>query len=593
MRDSARSTTLTAALSEVKLDPQEEEKNELVLYAIETSLSDYGLSVHKSNGLLTKMKESKDGYVHIQHLLLMGPVSALAKTQVEVQKALRSRPSPLLTLSESGFQCKRTVTPDYDRLETMTLEDWEPMMLYVENPPTGATKSTTPSSLSSTLATLLSTDIQRVVFPLLYDPSRPPSDEDIAGTQAEAFVKAQGLKRNPLPAGGGPFRGFAFVIVPNKDEAGRILEQWKWEKDEGKGKEVKHSAEEKVDDNEMQTEEDQSKKGLEQQARETGFRTLPITTFNTLKSEYLTYQKQIQALAAVTNRRNNRRRSPSPSRNSHSEAQSLKRWERKLDPEDARRDRDRERRRPKSSPDKDKNKPSSPPLSVEVELDPVEAVDVKGAFPKGCILWVRNLHERSTKGGLKSLFSDLLNEIEEGSGRGVEFVDFEKGLDNGHLRFASAHLASLMHEHLLANHLFQPTPSTIVPVNSEPPSSASKNAMSTDPPKAITTQLLEGVRERLYWESLPEAARRSARKNAAGPVLLGSATKKVRGAEELKALEEKERDAEREAELFREAERKLKEEKERIQRESEENGKKRKALLVEEEDSRPRKKPVK
>jgi len=39
------------------------------------------------------------------------------------------------------------------------------------------------------------------------------------------------------------------------------------------------------------------------------------------------------------------------------------------------------------------------------------------------------VNEKSSKTSLKGLFKKLLDQLQEGSGNGVEFVDYEKGLE--------------------------------------------------------------------------------------------------------------------------------------------------------------------
>lgn len=39
------------------------------------------------------------------------------------------------------------------------------------------------------------------------------------------------------------------------------------------------------------------------------------------------------------------------------------------------------------------------------------------------------MNEKSSKTSLKGLFKKLLDQLQEGSGNGVEFVDYEKGLE--------------------------------------------------------------------------------------------------------------------------------------------------------------------
>ena len=74
----------------------------------------------------------------------------------------------------------------------------------------------------------------------MFDPSNPPpeitnpeSDYDqsaaFAQSQAAANGKAVRRKGKGLPSGGGPFRGYAFVVVESKEDAERITKEWEWE----------------------------------------------------------------------------------------------------------------------------------------------------------------------------------------------------------------------------------------------------------------------------------------------------------------------------------------------------------------------------
>ena len=77
--------------------------------------------------------------------------------------------------------------------------------------------------------------------------------------------------------------------------------------------------------------------------------------------------------------------------------------------------------------------PSTPDLSRQpATLTPSsagEAATARGAFPKGCVVWLRNVHEGSSRTTLKGVFARVLERLEEGSGRGVEYADYEKGLE--------------------------------------------------------------------------------------------------------------------------------------------------------------------
>lgn len=90
---------------------------------------------------------------------------------------------------------------------------------------------------------------------------------------------------------------------------------------------------------------------------------------------------------------------------------------------------ERKRTRPRDlSPSSSITPIDRPYLPESQPIDPSE--NTLGSYPQGCVVWIRNLHEKnSTKETIKNVFARLLNELEEGSNAGVEFVDFTKGLD--------------------------------------------------------------------------------------------------------------------------------------------------------------------
>lgn len=73
--------------------------------------------------------------------------------------------------------------------------------------------------------------------------------------------------------------------------------------------------------------------------------------------------------------------------------------------------------------------PSLPPQPLTISQ--ALSQQITGAFPKNCVLWIRHLNPTITKKStLKSIFQNLLEKLEEGTGKlGVEFVDWDKGLD--------------------------------------------------------------------------------------------------------------------------------------------------------------------
>lgn len=65
-----------------------------------------------------------------------------------------------------------------------------------------------------------------------------------------------------------------------------------------------------------------------------------------------------------------------------------------------------------------------------------------------------------------------------------------------------------------------------------PPEGVTANDPTRRP---LVAQLLEGERERLYWQQLPESTRRDARKSAGGPVALVNKGKKAIAREVIEA----------------------------------------------------------
>ncbi|GAA5919824.1 hypothetical protein JCM5296_001218, partial [Sporobolomyces johnsonii] len=181
---------------------------------------------------------------------------------------------------------------------------------------------------------------------------------------------------------------------------------------------------------------------------------------------------------------------------------------------------------PSQPPSKRTKRASSPSLSHRLKrirtpspglnLDSDAALDIQGAFPEGCVVWVRNVHEKSSKTSLKALFGRLLEGLQEGSGKGVEFVDYEKGLETCYIRFSSSPLALLTSTHLSTTPTLHLAPTSLAPVSSLSPNSRSEAESALRRPIAV--ERLTGESERRYWAGLPEATRRAARKGAGGKV---------------------------------------------------------------------------
>jgi len=134
------------------------------------------------------------------------------------------------------------------------------MMLLQENIPFNTSLNSispfqpTSFSLLHFLSTALETPVQKLLLPALYDPKNPPNyDEEEEGhkedgegdgenSQADAFrasMRARQLaegqeggageskrKARGLPRGGGGFKGFAFIVLKDRNEVERVLKEW-------------------------------------------------------------------------------------------------------------------------------------------------------------------------------------------------------------------------------------------------------------------------------------------------------------------------------------------------------------------------------
>lgn len=97
--------------------------------------------------------------------------------------------------------------------------------------------------LAPSLSSLLRTPIQRLVIPPLYNSLDPPTEatqalsveeaESSLPSQSDAFAAPKPARKGlVLPQGGGPFKGFAIAIVGSAEDAQRIVDEWRWDKEE-------------------------------------------------------------------------------------------------------------------------------------------------------------------------------------------------------------------------------------------------------------------------------------------------------------------------------------------------------------------------
>ncbi|KAG9317756.1 hypothetical protein JVU11DRAFT_1974 [Chiua virens] len=133
--------------------------------------------------------------------------------------------------------------------------------------------------------------------------------------------------------------------------------------------------------------------------------------------------------------------------------------------------------------------PSHPPPQAQMRTA------ASSPYPFDCLVFVRHVHPETNKTTLKSLFSRA---SQEGSGTGLDYVDFTKGMDTCYLRVAAPPHATRLITSFGTHGVVQADGLDAVgrtPVRDEKP---------------IAMELIQGKKEELYWEKVPEKVRRQA-----------------------------------------------------------------------------------
>ncbi|KAF9000291.1 hypothetical protein BDQ17DRAFT_1359966 [Cyathus striatus] len=130
-------------------------------------------------------------------------------------------------------------------------------------------------------------------------------------------------------------------------------------------------------------------------------------------------------------------------------------------------------------------------------------------YPYNCLLFVKHIHPETNKTTLRKLFSRA---FENSNTEGLDYVDFNKGMDSCYLRLATPSHSTTFVAYFQEHTVFQSSGLD-----------DTGNAGGEDNEKAITMELVQGRREELYWEKVPEKVRRTAvGKAIAAPAMDGA-----------------------------------------------------------------------
>ncbi|KAJ3532946.1 hypothetical protein NMY22_g7542 [Coprinellus aureogranulatus] len=250
------------------------------------------------------------------------------------------------------------------------------------------------------------------------------------------------------------FKGFAVVTFLYESDARHILESWPWHPDAIESQPGRST--------------DGARSDSSIDARKFGFRTTSKARWEELRAEYLLYRQQlVDGINAFQD-------SSAPAVQSSS------------------------RLTYNTVTSRDQSGNEDAPCKVQQ----TPAITLSSPYPYGCLLFIKNIHPETNKTTLKSLFGNLLS----GTNGGIDYVDFNKGMDTCYLRLSTPSSAQALSSHLTSNPIIQISGLD----DTGSPSSTSMSDLAKNASKPIAVEVVLGTREQMYWEKVPEKVRRSA-----------------------------------------------------------------------------------
>ncbi|KAG2042062.1 hypothetical protein BDR03DRAFT_912464 [Suillus americanus] len=235
-------------------------------------------------------------------------------------------------------------------------------------------------------------------------------------------------------------KGFALVTLCNVELCQNFSESWPW---------TRPFQPAEPDDSGLAEDNLEAK-----EASKFGFRTLPKACWDRLNEEYLTYRQTLINELADAN-----------------------------EP-------------PYISPDPDVQDVADDVLE-DTPPPPRNVTTMYSPYPFGCLVFARNLHLETNKTTLRALFATTFKSSPVDPA-GIDYVDFNKGMDSCYLRLASPEHGRILVDRFSSQPVVQ--------------SHGLDDTGKTPGPsqKTIATEIIEGKKEEVYWEKVPEKVRRQA-----------------------------------------------------------------------------------
>ncbi|KAF9058517.1 hypothetical protein BDP27DRAFT_1343487 [Rhodocollybia butyracea] len=142
-------------------------------------------------------------------------------------------------------------------------------------------------------------------------------------------------------------------------------------------------------------------------------------------------------------------------------------------------------------------------------------------YPLNCLLFARNVHPGTNKTTLRTLFTNALPHSRDSRNHdgthiigGIDYVDYTKGTTICHLRLSSSSDASFLVEYFRENLVVQAGPLDDGASSSSAPNVGMDTSDTPLTHTRILVDLVQGTREKLYWEKVPLKIRQEAVRRA-------------------------------------------------------------------------------
>ncbi|KAJ2930066.1 hypothetical protein H1R20_g7030, partial [Candolleomyces eurysporus] len=252
------------------------------------------------------------------------------------------------------------------------------------------------------------------------------------------------------------FKGFSLITFLDEADAKHFLEAWPWQPREDSPSKTSAMKDETTDE-----------------AVKYGFRTTSKSNWEALRAEYLVYRQQlVQEI------------------NEHQDASALARIHEKETSSNEKQASFLPPAKPSKQPKKDE----------DVPVANSSAITLDSPYPYGCLVFVKNVHPETNKTTLKTLFGKALSQPDATVNGGIDYVDFNKGMDTCYLRLSTPECARYLASYYNNHQTVQANGLDDTGTSHSPDSS----------PKPISIEVVPGTREEVYWQKVPEKIRRSA-----------------------------------------------------------------------------------